>query len=52
MSGQRLSIEHVSRGIFEPHTHEELELHQTMLVILAVVNILTITVTFLLSPAL
>lgn len=52
MATKTLALDEISRGIFEPHTHKELEMHQTMLVVLAVLNILTITVTFLLSPAL
>lgn len=45
-------IEEISESLFEPHTHKEHEIHQYLLMILAVVNILTITATFLVAPAL
>lgn len=42
----------ISESLFEPHTIHQRELHQSLLMLLCVVNILTITVTFLAAPAL
>ncbi len=42
----------ISESLFEPHTVHQRELHQYLIMVLCVVNILTITVTFLAAPAL
>ncbi len=45
-------LDEISESLFEPHTVHERELHQDLMMILAAVNILTITATFLVAPAL
>lgn len=42
----------ISESLFEPHTVKQREMHQYLIMILAAVNILTITATFLVAPAL
>lgn len=44
-------LDEISESLFEPHTLAQREMHQTIIMVLAVVNILTITVTFLVAPA-
>ncbi len=45
-------LDEISESLFEPHTNHEREMHQNLIMILAAVNILTITATFLVAPAL
>ena len=45
-------LDEISESLFEPHTVREREMHQNPMLILAAVNILTITATFLVAPAL
>lgn len=45
-------LDEISESLFEPHTIHEREVHQNLMMILAAVNILTITATFLVAPAL
>ena len=45
-------LDDISESLFEPHTFHQREMHQTLMMILAAVNILTITATFLVAPAL
>ncbi len=52
VASQEHLIDKVSISLFEPHTLGQRELHEMLILILAVVNILTITVTFLVAPAL
>lgn len=42
----------ISVSLFDPHTVHERQMHDTIIMVLAVVNILTITTTFLVAPAL
>lgn len=44
-------LDQISVALFYPHTHAQKILHQDLIMWLAIVNIITITVTFLLSPA-
>jgi len=48
----RNMIDKLSVSLFEPHTAGQRDLHEMLILILAVVNILTITATFLVAPAL
>lgn len=44
-------MDEVSESLFEPHTVRQHEMHQSILMALCVINIFTITVTFLAAPA-
>lgn len=45
-------IDEISESLFEPHTIAQRHMHENLIMILAAVNILTITATFLVAPAL
>lgn len=45
------TIDELAISLFVPRTAHEKDVHQILLMALAVVNILTITVTFLIAPA-
>lgn len=45
-------LDEISESLFEPHTIAQRHMHENLIIILAVVNILTITATFLVAPAL
>ena len=47
-----LILDEISESLFEPHTIVQRHMHETIIMVLAVVNILTITATFLVAPAL
>jgi len=44
-------LDEISVSLFEPHTVAQRIMHENLIIILAVVNILTITATFLVAPA-
>ena len=45
------SVDEISVSLFDPHGIHQVQMHQTILMVLAVVNFLTITTAFLVAPA-